>query len=172
MVQDDVPPTPGGPVPTSPRILTLAQAADELGVAPARVRALLANGALQPVPGHASSVAATDVDDLARRNVVRSVDVAAVEGALDRALRRRLPEVLAERLDAAMAPVAGELATALADVEQSTQRVAQAEERARTAEEALAAAETRVAELQQRVVELQMQPTGLFRRRRAAVATA
>jgi hypothetical protein len=159
-------------VSASPRILTLTQAADELGVAPARVRALLASGALHPVPGHASSVDAAEVQQLVKRNVVRSVDVAAVEGALDRALRRRLPEVLAERLDGALTPLSNELATALADVELSTQRVAQAEERARAAEQELTAARARIADLEQRVVALQTQPTGLFRRRRPAPAHA
>jgi hypothetical protein len=156
----------------SPRILTLAQAADELGVAPARIRALLASGALEPVPGHASSVAAANVEELARRGVVRSLDVAAVEGALDRALKRRLPELLAARLDVALTPLSDELATALADVELSTQRVAAAEERARVAEAELAAAQTRIDELQQRVVALQLRPTGLFRRRRTSLAPA
>jgi len=155
-------------VPTSPRILTVTEAADRLGVAPARIRALLTSGALHPVAGHASSVSAAEVDDLARRGVLRSVDVAAVEGALDRALRRRLPEQLAP----ALAPLADEVATALADVELSTQRVAAAEERARAAEEKLASAEQRVIDLERRVVELQLQPTGLFRRRRTAVAPA
>ncbi|HVM26941.1 MAG TPA: hypothetical protein VM433_04620 [Mycobacteriales bacterium] len=159
-------------MPDSPRILTLAQAADELGVAPARVRALVASGALDVVAGHPGSVLATDVHELTRRGAVRSVDIAAVEGALDRALRRRLPDVLAERLDAALAPLAGEVATAFADVELSTQRVEQAEERARVAEQELARAQDRIAALEQRVVALQMQPTGLFRRRRTSVAPA
>ena len=157
---------------SSPRILTLAQAADELGVAPARIRALQASGALQPVEGHASSVAAADVEALAKRGVVRSLDVAAVEGALDRALRRRLPELLAERLDAALVPVSDEVATALADVELSTQRVTEAEERAAAAERQLADAQARISELEQRVVALQLKPTGLFRRRRHAPAHA
>ena len=150
------------------RILTVSEAADRLGVAPARVRALQASGALQPVPGHASSVAAEDVDGLVRRGVVRALDVAAVEGALDRALRRRLPDLLAERL----APLQGEVATALADVELTTARAYEAEARARAADEQLAAARARIEELEHRVVALQVQPTGLFRRRRPAVAPA
>jgi hypothetical protein len=153
------------------RILTLAEAADALGVAPARVRALLASGALEAVPGHVSSVAAADVEALQKRGVVRAVDVAAVEGALDRAIRRRLPEVLDERLDVALRPLADELATAFADVEASAVQVAQAEDRTRAVEAELAAARQRIAELEQRVVALQM-PTGLFRRRRASVAHA
>lgn len=155
-------------MPTAPRILTVPEAADELGVAPARVRALLASGALQPAPGHASSVVAADVEQLSRRGVLRSLDVAAVEGALDRALRRRVPELLAP----ALAPVADELATALADVELAATRVATADERARTAEAQLAEARTRIEALEQRVVELQLRPAGLFRRRRATVAHA
>jgi hypothetical protein len=163
-------------VPTPPRILTLAQAADELGVAPARVRALLASGALQPAPGHQSSVVAADVEQLVRRGVVRSVDVAAVEGAMDRALRRRLPSLLADalgaRLDTALAPLADEVATALVDVELSTARITRAEERAGAAERALAEARARVAELEQQVAALAARPPGLFRRRRSAVAAA
>jgi hypothetical protein len=150
------------------RILTVSEAADRLGVAPARVRALQASGALQPVPGHATSVAEAEVDALVRRGVVRALDVAAVEGALDRALRRRLPDLLT----GAMAPLQNEVATALADVELATARAAEAEERARLAEEQLTAARSRVDELEHRVVALQMQPTGLFRRRRTAVAPA
>lgn len=156
----------------SPRILTLTQAADELGVAPARVRALLASGALNTVPGHTSSVDAADVQQLVKRGVVRSVDVAAVEGAVDRALRRRLPDLLADQLDTALTPLSGEVATALADVELATEHVVAAEERARAAEEELTAARARIAELEHRVVALQMQPTGLFRRRRTAPAHA
>lgn len=148
---------------TAPRILTVPEAADELGVAPARVRALLGSGALQPAPGHASSVLASDVAELSRRGVLRSLDVAAVEGALDRALRRRLPE----QLTAALEPVSDELATALADVDAAAARVSAAEERARAAEEQLASAQLRVEQLERRVVELQLRPTGLFRRRRA-----
>jgi hypothetical protein len=155
-------------VPTAPRILTVPEAADELGVAPARVRALLSSGALQPAPGHASSVVAADVEQLARRGVLRSLDVAAVEGALDRALRRRLPELLGPALN----PVADEVATALADVEMAAARVSAAEERARVAEAQLADAQARIHTLEERVVELQLRPTGLFRRRRAAVAPA
>jgi hypothetical protein len=153
------------------RTLTLTEAADELGVAPARVRALLGSGALQPAAGHVSSVAAADVQALIRRGVVRSLDVAAVEGALDRALRRRLPELLAERLDRALTPVADEVATALADVELSTEQVATAEQRARAAEESLAQAQERVIALEARIAALEAQPVGLFRRRRS-VATA
>jgi hypothetical protein len=160
-------------VPTSPRILTAAQAADELGIAPARVRALVASGALQPVPGHVSSVAASDVEALTRKGVVRSLDVAAVEGALDRALRRRLPDLLGSHLETALRPVTDELATTMADVELSTQRVTEAQERARIAEEALAAAQQRVTELEAQVAVLQARPAGLFRRRRSTgVATA
>lgn len=158
-------------MPTSPRTLTLTEAADELGVAPARVRALLASGALAPVPGHASSVAAADVEALVRRGVVRSIDIAAVEGALDRALRRRLPELLEDRLGTALTPVADEVATALADVELSAARVATAEERARVAQESLEQAQERVVALEARVAALEAQPVGLFRRRRS-VATA
>jgi hypothetical protein len=155
----------------SPRPLTLAEAADALGVAPARVRALIASGALEPAPGHASSIAAADVDALVRRGVVRSVDVAAVEGALDRALRRRLPELLEDRLGLALTPVADELAGALADVELHAARTATAEERARVAETALAQAQERVVALEARIAALEAQPVGLFRRRRS-VATA
>ena len=151
-----------------PRLLTLAEAADELGVAPARVRALLASGSLDAVPGSPGTVRAADVEALARRGTVRAVDVAAVEGALDRALRRRLPDLLTERLEAALAPVAGEVATAVADVELSAVRAEQAEDRARRAEEELARAQARIAALEQRVVALQVRPSGLFRRRRAA----
>lgn len=153
---------------TTPRILTVSQAADELGVAPARVRALLTSGALSPVPGHASSVAAADVEQLAKRGVLRSLDVAAVEGALDRALRRRLPELL----EAGLAPLQGEVATALADVELGTAAVAAAEQRAQSAERSLAAAQERVATLEARIATLEAQPVGLFRRRRTTALPA
>lgn len=153
------------------RTLTLAEAADVLGVAPARVRALIASGALPPAPGHSSSVVAADVDALVRRGVLRSLDVAAVEGALDRALRRRLPDLLADRLDSALAPVAGEVATALADVELGAARVATAEEQARVAQLSLVQAQQQVVALEARIAALEAQPVGLFRRRRS-VATA
>lgn len=70
---------------------------------------------------------------------------------MDRALRRRLPALLAEHLDVALAPLSGEVATAFADVELSTQRVAEAEERARVAESALAASQHRVSALETQV---------------------
>lgn len=150
------------------RTLTPAEAADLLGVAPARVRALVASGALPAVPDGAGTVAADDVEALQRRGVLRALDVAAVEGALDRALRRRLPDLL----DAALQPVAGELATALADAEASGAAVAAAEARAVTAERELAAAQARIGVLEQQVTALQARPAGLFRRRRSAVAPA
>ena len=153
------------------RTLTLTEAADELGVSPSRVRALLTSGALQPAPGHTSSVAAADVDALVKKGVLRSLDVAAVEGALDRALRRRLPELLEARLDAALTPMTSEVATAFADVDASSARVAAAEERARVAETSLAEAQERAVALEARIAALEAQPVGLFRRRRS-VATA
>ena len=154
-------------MPGPSRILTIAEAADALGVAPARVRALLASGALDAVPGHTSSVAAAAIEALQKRGVVRAVDIAAVEGALDRAIRRRLPELL----EVTLRPLADEVATAFADVEAGSALVARAEERTRAVEAQLTAAHQRIAELEQRVVVLQM-PTGLFRRRRSAVAPA
>jgi hypothetical protein len=149
------------------RTLTLTEAADELGVSPARVRALLSSGALQPAPGHTSSIAAADVDALVKKGVLRSLDVAAVEGALDRALRRRLPDLL----DAALAPMTDEVAAAMADVDAGSGRVAAAEERARVAENALTEAQERAVALEARIAALEAQPVGLFRRRRS-VATA
>jgi hypothetical protein len=139
-----------------PPTLSVLDAADELGVAPARVRAMMANGALT---GSAGEVLASEVAELKRRGVVRSVDVAAVEGALDRALRRRLPQLLEQALQ----PLSSEVATTMADVEASARQLAAAEERARVAEMALAATRAELAELQAR-------PAGLFRRRRAVTA--
>jgi len=153
---------------TPARTLTPAQAADQLGVAAARIRALLASGALQPATD--GLVAAADVAELSRRGTLRSLDVAAVEGAVDRALRRRLPTLLGDGLDAALQPLAGEVATALADVEISTQQLVEEQERTRTAEAALAQARARVVELEQRVAALTTRPAGLFRRRRAVEA--
>ena len=165
--------------------LSVPQAADELGVAPARVRALLSSGALRPAPDAPDAVLAEDAAALLRRGAVRAVDVAAVEGALDRALRRRLPALLdagvAAALDAplraALEPLSGEVATALADVEISTQRLLEAERRAELSEAAttiargqVAALEAQVAELEQQVAALQAQPVGLFRRRRRVAA--
>ena len=154
---------------SDPAVLTVAEAADELGVAPSRVRALLSKGALQAA-GNGSTLLAADVADLARRGVVRAVDATAVEAAVDRALRRRLPGLL----EGGLAPLATEVATALADVEVSSRQLAAAEERARTAEAALAAAVDRAAGLDRQVrvltaqvVALQSQPVGLFRRRRS-----
>ena len=158
-------------MPTTPRILTVSQAADELGVAPARIRALLASGALRSVPDQEGSVSSVDIDALARRGVVRAVDVAAVEGALDRALRRRLPEIVSGRLEQALSPLASELATAFADVELGSVRLAAAEERARSAEQALSRAQERIRVLEATTAALAAQPSGLFRRRRS-VATA
>lgn len=104
---------------------------------------------------------------------VPTLTARAVEAALDRALRRRLPGLLDQGLDSALAPLSGEVATAFADVEMSAQRVAEAEERAHVAESALAAAQDRLAALERQVGALQARPVGLFRRRRpAGVATA
>lgn len=150
------------------RTLTPAEAADLLGVAPARVRALLASGALPAAPGASGSVSADEVEALQRRGTVRSVDIAAVEGALDRALRRRLPDLLGERLTAALEPLTGELATALAEAEAGGAAVARAE----AAEAELSAARSRISALEQQVAVLQARPAGLFRRRRTAVAPA
>lgn len=147
---------------------TVLEAADDLGVAPARIRALLASGALTPVRrGEETLLKAPEVIDLSRRGVVRSIDVAAVEGAVDRALRRRLPALLGDGLR----PVADELATALADVEVSTRLLAATEERARAAELALGAAQSRIGLLETQVAALQARPVGLFRRRRAVTAS-
>ncbi|MCW2601319.1 MAG: hypothetical protein JWM02_3148 [Frankiales bacterium] len=139
--------------------LTVYQAADELGVTPARIRALLASGALKAARGHGTRIAARDVEELLRRGAVRSLDVAAIEGALDRVLRRRLPAMLEE----ALTPLSTEVATTLADVEVSTRELAEALERARVAEAALTAAHVELAALQTR-------PAGLFRRRRVGSA--
>ena len=115
------------PVP-APAVLTVAEAADELGVAPGRVRALLSRGALQPAPGDGAALLAADVADLLKRGLVRAVDATAVEAAVDRALRRRLPALL----EGGLAPLASEVATALADVEVSSRQLAAAEEQIRS----------------------------------------
>lgn len=165
----------------SPAVLAVADAADQLGVAPARVRALVGAGALQPAPDDADAVLADGIGELVRRGTLRVLDVAAVEAALDRSLRRRLPGLLDDRLDSALGqalrPLAGEVATAFADVEFSVQQLAAAQERAEraeqralTAEEALAQARIRAAVLQAQVAQLQARPVGLFRRRRGAPA--
>ncbi|MCW2614788.1 MAG: hypothetical protein JWN08_1782, partial [Frankiales bacterium] len=51
----------------APRTLTVAEAADELGVAPARIRTLLASGALEAAAD--GQVLAAGVAGLARRGV-------------------------------------------------------------------------------------------------------
>lgn len=167
--------------------LTIAQAADELGVAPARVRSLVASGALPSLGSNL--VEAEGVAELARRGTLRSIDVAAVESALDRALKRRLPLVLS----AALAPVATEVATALADVEISTRQLTEAEHRASSAEEALArtrdelsasravvatledalaASRSELAVVRAELAVAQERPAGLFRRRRSSGSPA
>ena len=107
--------------------------------------------------------------DLVERGVVRAVDATAVESAVDRAFRQRLPALL----EAGLAPLVTEVATALADVDVSSRLLAAAEERVRTAEAALATYQTRTAGLDRQVqvltaqvVALRSQPVGLFRRRR------
>lgn len=167
--------------------LTISQAADELGVAPARVRSLVSSGA---VPSLGSNlVSAEAVAELVRRGTLRSLDVAAVESALDRALRRRVPVLL----DGALQPLSGEVATALADVQVSTRELAEAEQRAAAAEaslrqvreelgatrdelcasaEALAEARAEQAGLRAELAVLQSKPGGLFRRRRQAGSPA
>ena len=161
--------------------LSIAQAADELGITPTRVRSLLSSGALQAVPGEGGGVAREDVAELARRGTVRALDLAAVEGALDRALRRRLPGLLGAGLEQALQPLSGEVATAFADVEISTAQLAAAERRAELAEDGREVArarvqvlEAQVAQLEGRLAALEARPVGLFRRRRhgAALATA
>ena len=145
--------------------LSLLQAADELGVAPARVRALLAAGALT-VAG--DGVQAEGVADLVKRGTLRSADVAAVESALDRALKRRLPGLLGETLAPALAPLSGEVALALADVEITTRELAEAREATRVLQAQLTTERERVAVLERQVALLQ-EPSGFFRRRRSAV---
>lgn len=167
--------------------LTISQAADELGVAPARVRSLVVSGALPSLGSNL--VSAEAVTELVRRGTLRSLDVAAVESALDRALRRRLPPLL----EGALAPLSGEVATALVDVEVSTRELAEAEQRALRAEAALGqvraeldatreelrasaealteAHEERVA-LRAELAVLQAKPAGMFRRRRQAGSPA
>lgn len=158
---------------TSAPALTISEAADELGVAPARIRALIASGSLSAVPGEPGLVSATETAELVRRGVLRSVDVAAVEGAVDRALRRRLPGLLDLALTTALRPVADELALAVADIDISTRQAAEAQARATAAEQSLGAARARVAALEARLAALQARPVGLFRRRReVAPATA
>jgi len=160
-------------MPVSTQTLTVAETADRIGVAPARVRALIASGILRTSPDDLTAVRAAEVAELTRRGVVRSVDVAAVEGAVDRALRRRLPALLEAALHDGLEPLSREVATALADVELSVEQRAAAEERARAAEAALSQARAEVTDLRQQVVALAAQPRGLFRRRRSAgVATA
>lgn len=153
----------------TPPVRTVAEAADELGVAPAQIRALLNRGALAPGPGDPGTLLAADVADLAKRGVVRAVDAIAVEAAVDRALRRRLPGLL----EGGLAPLATEVATTLADVEFSTRQLVAAQERARIAEAALGAAQERAARLDaqvrllnDQVAALVARPVGLFRRRR------
>ena len=159
--------------------LSIAQAADELGIAPARVRSLLSSGALQPLSGERGEVSREQVSELARRGTVRSLDLAAVEGALDRALRRRLPGLLDAGLELALQPLSGEVATAFADVEISTAQLAAAERRAELAEEERETARVRVQALEAQVAQLEGQlaaraarSSGLFRRRRQSVAVA
>ena len=161
--------------------LSISDAADELGVAPARIRSLLASGALQALPGQDGEVSCDELDELARRGTLRALDVAAVEGALDRALRRRLPGLLDTGLELALQPLAGEVATAIADVEITTEHLGVAERRAAVAEGALEAARLRVQQLEADVAQLQGQvavlsarPAWPFRRRHpvAGVATA
>lgn len=160
-------------MPLSIQTLTVAETADRIGVAPARVRALIASGILRTSPDDLTAVPAAEVAELTRRGVVRSVDVAAVEGAVDRALRRRLPALLEAALHDGLEPLSHEIATALADVELSVEQRAAAEERARAAEAALSQARAELMDLRQQVVALAAQPSGLFRRRRSAgVATA
>ena len=153
--------------------LSIAEAADELGVAPARIRSLLASGALQALPGDGGQVSAEQVADLVGRGTVRALDVAAVEGALDRALRRRLPGLLDAGLEYALEPLSGEVALALADVEITTAHLGAAERRAELAEDALDDARAQVHALRKQVAQLEEQldvlaarPVGLFRRRR------
>lgn len=167
--------------------LTIAQAADELGVAPARVRSLVASGALPSLGSNL--VEAEGVAELVRRGTLRSVDVTAVESALDRALKRRLPQLL----EGALVPVATEVATALADVEISTRQLVEAEHRASTAEvalaqtrdelsasraelsalqEELAASRSELAAVRAELAVAQERPAGLFRRRRASGSPA
>jgi hypothetical protein len=160
----------------------LSTAADELGVTPARVRALVASGALPTGPD--GGVAADALADLVRRGTVRSADLAAVEGALDRALRRRLPALLEETLlpalgavrdevAAGLGPLTDEVATAIADVEVTTRQLAEAQESVRSLRAQLSAERERSAALERRVASLsaalEQQPSGLFRRRRAVV---
>lgn len=104
------------PMPVPIRTITVAETADQIGVAPSRVRALIASGVLSTSAQEPDSVPVAEVAELTRRGVVRAVDVAAVEGAVDRALRRRLPALLEAGLGAGLAPLSREVATALADV--------------------------------------------------------
>lgn len=192
-------------------VLPVGEAAERLGITPARVRALVARGLLTDA-GH-GTVSVRQVDDLADRDVVRSLDAAAVEGVLDKALRRRLPAVVAtglaaaldeafqralgpvltEGLAAGLVPVAREMATALADIELSTEQRVTAALRAQAAEqradavqqeadtvaaelgeaqEHIAWLEQELAVLRQQNTALRTRRTGLLRRRQVEISPA
>ncbi|MDP9435896.1 MAG: hypothetical protein M3P93_12180 [Actinomycetota bacterium] len=149
--------------------LTLEQAADALDVAPARVRALLAAGVLTTLEDDA--VLASEVADLVERAALRTQTLADVEAALEALLERRVPTLLDRTITPALAPLSGEVALALADVEASTRELLEAQEATRLAQAQLAAAEQRIGQLETQVAVLQ-QPVGLFRRRRSVVLPA
>lgn len=150
--------------------LSLVDAADELGLTPARLRRLVDAGALPAVsgPDEPLLVPRAAVGELRRRGTVRAVDVAAVESAMDRVLRRRLDPAL-DSLTAPLVAANDDARHALA--EQAALRAA-AEARAARAETALAAARDQVETLTARVKVLEAQPVGLFRRRRRLSAPA
>ncbi len=149
--------------------LTLERAADALDVAPARVRALLAAGVLTTLEDDA--VLASEVADLVERAALRTQTLADVEAALEALLERRVPTLLDRTITPALAPLSGEVALALADVEASTRELLEAQEATRLAQAQLAAAEQRIGQLETQVAVLQ-QPVGLFRRRRSVVLPA
>lgn len=152
--------------------LTVAGAADKLGVAPARVRALIENGALVALPGEVPTLAAADVAELTRRGSVRAVDVAAVESALDRALKRRLPVLLENGLATALSPLADEVSAARAAAVLAAEQVLEAESVTAAVVADLSVARARIVELDAQVHALAAKPVGLFRRRRVVVSAA
>ena len=149
--------------------LTLVQAADALDVAPARVRALLAAGVLTTLDD--DTVLAGEVADLVDRAALRTQTLDDVTTALEALLERRVPALLDRTLTPALAPLAGEVAVALADVEASTRELLEAQEATRVAQAQLAAASERIGQLETQIAVLQ-QPVGLFRRRRSVVLPA
>jgi excisionase family DNA binding protein len=150
-------------VPTVAQTLTIAEAAEALGVSESRVRQLIRRGTLRPAPGGGTArVSQKAVEALVaeRRGRAAKDSSGTLESVLDRILVRRLR------------PLREEVVAARTGFEQQVILRGQAEIRAERAEDAAATLRLRVADLEAQVALLEQRHQGWFRRRKVTAQEA